>query len=284
MKKGKNLMASLLVFAFFVSLNPGAFAAAENKAPSLQGKYILEAGVVVDVEDTTVVLSNAETWAYKDYSAATNLDKANILKARSMMMEQTDWAADGFPAYYVAPDGTVEEIPFFSEVFPDWDIEQIWAYKNEVRELSAAKSALSVAAPLEETQAYIPLIAQGPTPRLRYQLRNSDDFSASIPAAVDGVVAPDVFSSNMGPTVMEHRTTVKTLTGPTTCNIGYTVTTPHSTIDTYFKRGVPKDGMMVQLFIDIYTNADTIAVRVSTESTPGKGTFNHSDYWVYPDK
>lgn len=246
----KRTLALLLVFALFVSLNTGAFVA----NASYDQKYQLEDGMVIKLNDTTVTFENAEIWAYKDYSTATKSERTNILKARSIMMQKTDWVADGFIGYYTAPDGTVEEMPSFSEVFPDWDIEQIWAYNNKVDALTEQVTASET---LDLNTVVFP----------QY-------FDCDIPVATDEY-APLAHITSMDWGTGNYRTTVQSLTTCTTCNIGYKLTNGGTTTDVGFKENIPVDGDFSVYFSGVsYLNV--LRVRVSTYSTAGSGSFELS--------
>lgn len=244
MKKSRNLMAILIVFAVFASLNTGALAANESDGQ----KYQLDPGVVINLSDTTVNSENVESWAYKDYFRESNSEKANILKARSIMMQKTDWVADGFIGYYTAPDGTVEEIPSFSEVFPDWDIKQIWAYNNKVDVLTKqATASKSLATPWPEY------------------------FNCNIPVATDQFAPMKHITSMVG--TGNYTTTVLSLNTCTTCNIGYNFKI-HGGYgeDVGFKGNIPVGGNFSVYFRNV-GYMDILRIRVSTYSTAGSGSF-----------
>lgn len=64
----------------------------------------------------------AKEYAYRDISEATPAEKAKIMDARNTIIYSQGWVADGYELALVKADGTVENMPKFSELFPDWDI------------------------------------------------------------------------------------------------------------------------------------------------------------------
>jgi len=65
--------------------------------------------------------ANAEVYAYLDFDAAPLQMKEVILEARNIIIFDNSWVADGYEAWIEYPDGTQEELPTFSELFPNWD-------------------------------------------------------------------------------------------------------------------------------------------------------------------
>ena len=75
--------------------------------------------------------------AYLDLNEATPSMQKKILKAREQIIYNTNWVADGYSGAVIDMDtGEVkEEIPHFSEVFPDWDVPVGEITENEVEAL-----------------------------------------------------------------------------------------------------------------------------------------------------
>ena len=67
-------------------------------------------------------LEEARKIAYQELEGASAEMRAKILEARELIINNTSWVADGYAGGYVAPDGTMEELPHFSELFPGWDL------------------------------------------------------------------------------------------------------------------------------------------------------------------
>jgi hypothetical protein len=65
---------------------------------------------------------SANELAYCDIEIAPAEWQQKISDARYPIIYSESWAADGQEAAYVHPDGTVEKIPAFSDVFPGWEI------------------------------------------------------------------------------------------------------------------------------------------------------------------
>jgi hypothetical protein len=250
-----RLLALVLAFALSASLSTGAIAADSSYEQEQPEKYQLEAGLVVNMNDSTVSLNNAETWAYEDYSKGTDFEKVNILKARSIMMQHTDWVADGFIGIYTAPDGTQEVLPTFSEVFPDWDYEQICAYNcaynNQVDALTEQETVSLFAVKNEYFDCDIPVVTSGN--------------------------APNVHFSEMYVGNTNYMTTNRWMYTCTTCNIGYSIDEDGvGTYDVGYRENIPAGGGF-----GIYTPStsgycymDVLKVRVSTYDVAGSGTFN----------
>lgn len=62
--------------------------------------------------------------AYYDLDAAPEEWKEAILDARNSVIYSTSWTIDG-QVSYERPDGTIEKLPEFSELFPGWDVPKI---------------------------------------------------------------------------------------------------------------------------------------------------------------
>lgn len=238
------------------------------------------------MDDTTVSESNAESWAYVEYQTATGAEKARILKARSIMMEHTDWVLDGYEAYYVAPDGTRERIPSFSAVFPEWDITQVWAYRREEKALLAQSKTLqnevlgrnngknsNVAAPR----------IQDDRPNETLELKDSDTFTYNVPVEVVGQNAATIASKSMGAGVRKYVIIPAYMTGIDKCNIGLSFRHA-STGDIYdmgFKQNIPAMGKLQLYSISGYTESDKVLYRASTScAQPGWVTFWYYNYLV----
>lgn len=283
MKKSIRILPAFIITTFCAGLLAGTFAAASE---TIEPRPIeaLDASVVIDVSDVRVTKESAPDWAYKNYVQASGTEKANILKARLLMLEQSDWAADGTIAYYTAPDGTRERIPSFSEVFPDWDFGQINAFMNAAIELAANNEAYQAGS--------IALSASrgGRDPSLDYsdadyyyQNHSRADFNAQIPVMVQGTNAPTVYTTTMLTTVSLHKTTINSLSGCGTCGIGYIA---HVSKEGYllnaYKQDIPAGGSFEQMYIPVFEPTDTLDVRVSSLTTAGYGSFTHADFWVNP--
>lgn len=66
-------------------------------------------------------LSAAATYAYMDLDTASDALKDDILAARDSIIYSEGWTVDG-NGYIELPDGTVEVLPKFSDLFPGWDL------------------------------------------------------------------------------------------------------------------------------------------------------------------
>lgn len=75
-----------------------------------------------DADAEGMTLEEAQAYAYMDLDAAPAELQETIRKAREVIIYSQSWVADGFECYVTSPDGTVETIPVFSELFPDWEL------------------------------------------------------------------------------------------------------------------------------------------------------------------
>lgn len=73
-------------------------------------------------DDEGMTLEEAQAFAYMDLDTAPTELQETIRKAREVIIYSRSWVADGFECYVTAPDGTVETVPAFSELFPDWEL------------------------------------------------------------------------------------------------------------------------------------------------------------------
>ena len=269
MKNIKFAISFMLVCVMCVGFYPTAHATKIEP-------YQLEADIPVNVYDTTVSENNAESWAYQDYNSATASEKAHILKARSIVMQQTDWVLDGIEAYYVAPDGTREALPAFSEVFPNWDITQVWAYSAKER----AQLAENTSYAMSESGNNIP------TPRLVdpvegeiLELELNKDFTCEVPVATSQK-APDNYKVSLSTDGEHHKYVVVPayLTGINECNIGLSTYFGNTTYEIGSKSHMPAGSQLVYYsYEESFMAGGTMNIRTSTSSSQsGWGTF-----WVY---
>lgn len=71
-----------------------------------------------------------EEFAYLDYSSADSDMKELILEARrNIVYGNTSWSVDG-QASIIRADGTEEKVPKFSELYPNWDLDEISKQDN----------------------------------------------------------------------------------------------------------------------------------------------------------
>ena len=240
MKKYSKSVLALLMVSLLVTLNSVAFAA--NAVSKSCVEYQFEPGVYIDLNDSVVTYENAATWAYQNYSTASKSDKANILLARSILMEQVDWAADGHDVfYYSASTGTTEKLPAFSEVFPGWDYEQMCEYNkllNQILKISPRENQYG--------RAWINVPAAGNTR------------------------APVVARLGTGDGIRHYITRVLSTVDTETCNIGYSIGDDQI---------MWKEDMIVGDEISYSTphwyiaNGQNFDIRISTYSTPGPMEF-----------
>ena len=251
MKKYSKSVLALLMVSLLVTLNSVAFAA--NAVSKSFVEYQFEPGVYIDLNDSAVTYENAATWAYQNYSTASNSDKANILLARSILMEQVDWAADGHDVfYYSASTGTTEKLPAFSEVFPGWDYEQMCEYNkllNQILKISPRENQYG--------RAWINVPAAGNTR------------------------APVVARLGTEDGIQHYITRVLSTVHTETCNIGFSIDGDQVAL---------KEDMIVgdHIFYDTkesyIANGRDLDIRISTYSTPGPMEFEFIRYDLQPTR
>lgn len=66
-----------------------------------------------------------EYYAYKDYETASREMKAVILEARNIIIFSYSWVADGYEGGITCSEGFYEELPSFSDLFPEWELPYI---------------------------------------------------------------------------------------------------------------------------------------------------------------
>lgn len=67
-------------------------------------------------------LAEAKKIAYRDLKTAGKEEQAKILEARKLIINSTDWVADGYNANTIDADGKRVPFPHFSELFPGWEM------------------------------------------------------------------------------------------------------------------------------------------------------------------
>ncbi len=110
-----------------ISLSYSDIADGENiPVIKVDGKTVKALNVASDTSDATVygtmTMEEAERYAYMDIDEAPGEIKELILAARKQIIYSKSWAADGVVGIVKHADGTEEQIPAFSELFPGWDL------------------------------------------------------------------------------------------------------------------------------------------------------------------
>ncbi len=85
---------------------------------------VLVCFLAIPASAMTETTNDIEKYAYMEFETAPEVLQPKILEARSDIIFNTSWIADDLNAYVIDEEGNiVEELPHFSEVFPnDWDI------------------------------------------------------------------------------------------------------------------------------------------------------------------
>lgn len=74
---------------------------------------------------------SSKALAYSDIDVAPEEWKKSILAARNLVIYSHSWTVNGQVSYEL-PDGTVKQLPEFSDLFPDWDVPKSNTIKNEI--------------------------------------------------------------------------------------------------------------------------------------------------------
>lgn len=120
-------LALTLVFILSTALVPSTGIAIEayNNNENIGDNDILsetvEDGAFLFEESIDYASMDSFELAYADIYAAPEEWKEKILEARSEVIFSTSWAVNG-AGCIVHTDGTIEELPEFSELFPGWDV------------------------------------------------------------------------------------------------------------------------------------------------------------------
>ena len=68
----------------------------------------------------------AQEYAHMDINDVTSeILRDKILEARQTIIYDNSWVADGNEGYVKHADGTIEKLPCFSELFPEWNMPEI---------------------------------------------------------------------------------------------------------------------------------------------------------------
>lgn len=79
--------------------------------------------VTAHAKTVSLDASNVSYYAYMALEEAPAELQETILEARAQIIFSESWVADGYEGQVTYPDGTVIDLPQFSELFPeDWEI------------------------------------------------------------------------------------------------------------------------------------------------------------------
>lgn len=201
--------------------------------------------VTAKAKTVTLDASNASYYAYMDLEEAPAELQDTILEARAQIIFQESWVADGYEGQVTYPDGTVIELPQFSELFPDdWEIPVESTNQEETVDVPAALPAMD---------AVVPATAWTTLTQRKLYLRH--------PSSVFDTGYFQSWSNLTG----ALKTTVVALETPTSCNIGYTDIKTSKSIG--HSSRLPVGGTFQMNVTNAY-----VGVRASTYSTEGLGT------------
>lgn len=126
MKMKDIFLAGTLICILFI-MGTTAFAAGDGteKVSEAEIKSSLESTEeVLGVNDLLRTEEDVQYYAYLDLNSADPSLASVILKAREKIIFRQSWVADGLQGFaYNSAENKVEEVPQFSELFPeDWSI------------------------------------------------------------------------------------------------------------------------------------------------------------------
>lgn len=90
--------------------------------------------LAVCVMPASAVTMTVEDYAYMDIETAPASMRGTILEAREAIIYSESWSVDG-NSYVTYPDGTIEVLPKFSDLFPDWDVPTADCEENNTAEI-----------------------------------------------------------------------------------------------------------------------------------------------------
>lgn len=193
--------------------------------------------------DTSIDFVNPITasTAYMNLETATPAQQEKILAARNEIMFNNSWTTEAMSTIYETPDGKVEILPLFSDLFPGWDVPKMNS-TNSTADLSKLDLSTFNSGPVWKYY-------QVPT----YLEKATDEFG------------PEVAYYNSIPGTTAE-VVIKSLTSAKTCNVGFN--------DYWGKTLGHKDNMILgssvkQIRLD---PGQYLGVRASTYSTPSWAT------------
>lgn len=222
--KTKKMLAGVLAVVSLFCMSITAMAAAPTQEPSSIERH------------NEARIEAAKEIAYMDVDSASVEMQERILEAREVIIESKSWVADGWTATITHADGTVENVPTFSECFPGWDV-PICKSADTMRSTMAA----TYYSPIERV------------------------IRVALPRASSATNAPTAFNVNE----IRNRLTVYVddLITSTSCNLGFTNTDLGISV-AHMVNMVRNDCLIVNVDIAVDPPAN-IAVRASTYVTPG---------------
>lgn len=189
-------------------------------------------------------VSEAAAYAYMDLESASDEMKEKILAARETIIYSQGWVADGFSAVVTRADGTVESLPTFSELFPEWEMPDVEVTQEEL-ENSAVTFEDSIAQPMSASYYWFYPYLRNP----------SDSVNTS----------PFCSYTHYGSYVTTY---VSSLSASENCNIGYSNTSTGKSLGYQNNLAV---GESITLYT-LYSGSIPLGIRASTFSTPGYST------------
>lgn len=230
--KTKKMLAGVLavVSLFCTSITAMAAPAQEFNSIELQNEARVKA---------------AEEVAYMDMDSASAEMQERILEAREVIIESKSWVADGWTTTITRADGTVENVPTFSECFPGWDM------------------------PVCESDDVMPFAEP-----ITFYSPDSGVINVELPRASSATNAPTAFRvKNIKEALVVY---VEELYTSTSCNLGFVNIDLGISVAHLVNM---RKGDHLDVLVDYPTDPPAyIAVRASTYVTPGSADL-YFDAW-----
>lgn len=239
----KKVFGSFMVIAILFSSMSFAYAASTDEDSLSETVTVQEKAWAAAEAAYNAKVEAAKEYAYRDISEATPAEKAKIMDARNTIIYSQGWVADGYELALVKADGTVENMPKFSELFPDWDIPVL----NVTGNIDDAVMMSSTFNERNSSSSYY------------YYLKNPTSTNT----------APFCSFYHTGGYV---NTYVNSLSSSQTCNIGYNNMGNGASLG-WLPNLYPGDSCYLDT---LFMSSFTCGVRASTYSSPGYGTLTVS--------
>lgn len=146
----------------------------EINPKNVLGRYAVNPAMLIN--DTNAIEENItfqETWATYDYDTVPDWAKENVLIARRSIIysEGISWAVNG-AARIMNEDGSLEDVPEYSDLFPYWDLKQICDFNEMQISPSVAVDNFDVSDTLT-------------TMSTRYRIFSNEKYTIHVPNALD---------------------------------------------------------------------------------------------------
>lgn len=109
---------------YFVSAQDGLNIPISREEPNEFAAHVAPDEIQDAEANGTMTFDEAENYAYLDYDSASPELQEKILEARSIIVFNSAWVADGYSGCIqdVETGKIIKTLPLFSELFPDWEM------------------------------------------------------------------------------------------------------------------------------------------------------------------